>query len=153
MNGYSMPALLTVLWERRPNMDITLGSHQYVTAGQLDTFTQLHIARKLGPVIPTIEGLIARRNEGKPKGILTVLMLSSLDDVDAEYVVKKCLNMVLRKQPDGKGAKLLSSDGSLMFDDTPMNDLLELTVAVIEENLGDFFRTALDNFNQAGAQI
>ena len=148
-----MLALLIAHWEQQPNMDLTLGNHQYTTSGRLDTFTQLHIARKLGPVIPTVEGLIAQRNEGKPKSILTVLMLSSLDDRDAEFVVKKCLAVILRKQQDGKGAKLLSSDGSLMFDDTPMNDLLELTVAVIEENLGDFFRTALDNFNQAGAQL
>lgn len=147
-----MPVSLTVLWDLQHKMEMTIGTHHYSTTGRLDTFTQLHVARKLGPVVPTIEGLVATRNEGKPKGILTVLMLSGLEDADAEYVVKKCLGLVVRKQLDGKGAKLLSSDGSLMFDDTSMNDLLELTVAVIEENLGDFFRTALANLDQVGAQ-
>ena len=122
--------------------ELTVGEKQYVT-GKVDTFTQLHLARKLGPSIPIVEGLIDPRNAEKDKAVLTVLMLSHISDVDAEFVIRKCLSVVHRRQGDGKPAKVQSPDGTLMFDDITLSQMLELTVAVIEENLGDFFRTAL----------
>lgn len=111
--------------------------------GKLDTFTQLHLARKLGPSIPIVSGLINPENAGKDKGILTVLMLSHIGDLDADFVIRKCLSVVTRRSAEGSLAKVQTPDGTLMFDDISLPVMLELTVAVIEENLGDFFRTAL----------
>jgi len=130
-------------------MNLTLGAQEYSAFGKLDAFAQLHIARKLGPALPIVEGLVSAENAGKSKSLLIVLMLSHINDTDTEYVVKKCLSVVGRKQVSGQFAKIQSADGSLMFDDISMSDLLELTVAVIEENLGDFFRTALADLAQA----
>jgi hypothetical protein len=124
-------------------MDLALNGRQYATIGKLDAFTQLHLARKLAPALPIIEGLVSPANASKDKQVLVVLMLSHVSDADADYVVKKCLGVVARRQADNQLARLQSADGQLMFDDTPMSDLLELAVAVIEENMGDFFRTAL----------
>ena len=115
----------------------------YVIAGALDAFTQLHVARKLSPAIPLLEGVLADRNADKDGTVLVVLALAQLSDADTEYVMRKCLSVVVRQSPDAKPAKLLAADGTLMFQDTPMAVLLELTVAVIDEALGDFFRTAL----------
>lgn len=115
------------------------------TASALDTFAQLHIARKLSPSIPIVEGLIDPANSDKNKDILTVLMLSHIPDADSEYVVRKCMSVVTRRSGNEKATRIQAPDGSMMFDDITLADMLELTVLVIEENLGDFFRTALDS--------
>lgn len=124
-------------------MELTIGNHSYETSGFLDTFTQLHVARKLGPAVPMVQGLLDPANANKDKDLLFVLMLSQIDDSSTEYIIGKCLNVVKRKQESGPSAKIQAPDGSLMFDDIGLAGMLEITVAVIEENLGDFFRTAL----------
>lgn len=129
---------------------VVIGNNVYLT-GKIDTFTQLHLARKLGPALPIVEGLIDPRNAEKDKSVLTVLMLSHISDVDTDFVIRKCMSVVHRKQGEGKPAKVQAPDGTLMFDDISLSDMLELTVAVIEENLGDFFRTALASM--AAAQV
>ena len=123
----------------------------FVTMGKLDAFAQLNIARKLGPALPIVEGLIRPENAEKDKGILTVLMLSRLSDEDSEFVIRKCLSVVGRR--DGsKTFKVTGPDGSLMYDDLSMATMLDLAVDVIEENLGGFFRTALGNMAEVSRQ-
>lgn len=122
--------------------ELTIRDKVYLL-GKVDTFTQLHLARKLGPSIPIVEGLMDPRNAEKDKSILTVLMLSHISDVDTDFVIRKCMSVVHRRQAESKPAKVQAPDGTLMFDDITLSDMLEITVAVIEENLGDFFRTAL----------
>jgi hypothetical protein len=71
-------------------------------------------------------------------------MLSHISDEDTEYVIRKCLSVVTRQQdPIGPFAPIQSPQGGLMFEDITMQDMLALTISVIEENLGDFFRTSL----------
>jgi len=125
-------------------VNLTLHGINYATKGKLDAFTQLHIARKLGPTLPIIEGLVKPENDEKGKDLVTVLMLSHISDEDTEYVIRKCLAVVVR-QPETEGpfAPIQTPQGSLMFDDISMSDMLGLTIGVIEENLGDFFRTSL----------
>lgn len=132
---------------------LSIGGKDFVLHGKLDAFTQLHVARKLGPSIPIIEGLLGLDNAGKDKNILTVLMLSHISDSDTEFVMRKCLSIVYRKQgATDAPAKIQTPDGKLMFDDITLSELLQLTVAVIDENLGDFFRTALANLAQETAK-
>jgi hypothetical protein len=108
----------------------TIGGKRY-SVGKVDTFTQLHLARKLGPSIPIIDGLIDHRNAEKNKDLLTVLMFSHISDTDVEFVIRKCLSVVHRRQDDGKPVNI------------DLSQMMEITVKVINENLGDFFRTAL----------
>jgi hypothetical protein len=123
-------------------MELLLPSGVYTTTQKLDAFSQLHVARKLGPAMPILEGMVDKRNEDKNKDLLTVLMLSQLPDDDAEYIVRRCLSVVSRHS--GKVlAPVLSKSGLPMFEDMSMAEMLELTVAVVEENLGDFFRGSL----------
>ena len=122
--------------------EVQVGSKKYVI-GKVDTFSQLHLARKLGPSIPIIAGLIDHNNAEKNKDLLTVLMLSHVGDADAEFVVRKCMSVIHRRDTDGKPCKVQAADGTMMFDDISLSEMMELTVKVIEENLGDFFRTAL----------
>lgn len=132
--------------------EIVLGGNVYSLSQKLDAFTQLHVARKLGPALPIVEGLVDERNAGKDKTVLTVLMLAQLSDADTEFVIRKCLGVVVRHQSGGRPAKIQSPDGSLMFDDIDMQTMLDLTIAVIEENLGDFFRTALQRMAEVRDQ-
>jgi hypothetical protein len=133
-------------------MELTVSDRQYVTTERLNAFDQLHLARKLSPALPIIEGLVDPANVGKDKQVLTVLLLSHVADADVDFVLRKCLRVVCRRQADGQLARLQSSDGQLMFSDTSLADLLELAVNVIEENLGDFFRTALGALAAGAAQ-
>ena len=116
---------------------------QYKLSGKLDVFTQLSLARKLAPAIPLVDVQLKMENKDKPKSILVVMMLSQINDSDSDYIVKKSLSLVLRKQMDGSFAKLQAANGSMMFDDVTMDEILELVSWVVEDNLGDFFRTAL----------
>jgi hypothetical protein len=125
--------------------EIQLNGREFRTLGPLDTFSQLHIARKLAPALPLVEGLVNPGNENKDKSVLTVLMFSQVTDADAEYIMGKCLAVIGFQQEPGKPPVRIHVGGKLMFQDIEMADILALTVAVIEENLGDFFRTALTN--------
>ena len=77
-------------------MDMVIDGKHYSTTGQLDAFTQLHVARKLSPALGGIEGLVKEENADKDKSILTVITLSYLSDADVDFVIKKCLGVVLK---------------------------------------------------------
>lgn len=130
-------------------MDTVIDGNHYATTARLDSFTQLHIARKLTPAMGAVSGLVDSKNDGKDKSLLTVIMFSYMPDSDAEYVIRKCLAVVMRRQADGTFARVQTNDGQLMFADISMPAMLALTMAVVEENVGDFFRTALLPLNQA----
>lgn len=131
--------------------DISIDGRTFRIKSALDTFTQLHLARKLGPALPLVQGLVDPANADKDKSLLTVLMLSHISDEDSAYVMNKCLSVVMVAQGE-KFVKLQAADGSLMFDDISLAVLLEITVTVIGENLGGFFRTALGNLATVKAQ-
>jgi hypothetical protein len=122
---------------------LELGGNTYSTGSKLDAFTQLHMARKLSPAMPIIDAMFKESNGDKDKSVLSVLLLSRITDEDTDYLVRKCLSTAFRRQPDGKLAKIQAPDGSLMFDDMTLDVILELTMKILEDNLGDFFRTAL----------
>ena len=132
-------------------MDLKIGNFKYVSNGKLDAFTQLHIARKLGPAFPMVEGLVDKENLSKDKTLLMVVALSRLNDADTEYVVKKSLGVVSRIGSDGQPFIIQTREGHLMFDDLVLSDILKITIEVLEENLGDFFRGALSALTQKEA--
>lgn len=117
--------------------------NKFTITGKLDAFTQLHVARKLSPGFPTLDMLVDPDNQEKDLSVLTVMLLGQISDADSDYVVKKCLSVVARRQADNTLARLTSQGGELLFDDTTMAELMQLTAAVVEENLGDFLHTAL----------
>ncbi len=133
-------------------MDLTLNGHRYSTAAKWDAFSALHVTRRLGRTLPLVSGLTRAENAGKPKDILMILLLGQLNDEDSEYVINKCLELVNRSDEKTPATRVITSGGTLMFDDLNMGDLLQISAQVLEENLGDFFRGALNNLNQAGAQ-
>jgi hypothetical protein len=127
-----------------------IGEHEY-TIGVLSAMQQLMVVRKLGPALPVIEGITAERNSGKDTQVLSILMLSKLSDEDAQIVVNTCLGVVARKQ--GMEWAPIMRNGTLMFMDLVLEDMLRLVEAVIMENLGNFFRDALANLHRNGATL
>jgi hypothetical protein len=126
-------------------MNITLNDVVYATSKKLDVFTQLHLARKLGPSIPIVEDTISKQSKDRP--IFSIIMFSKLDDQDVDYIIKKCLGAVSRQQPTGF-TPIQTPQGVMMFDDISLDTLLQLTLMVIEENLGSFFTTSLTSLEQ-----
>jgi hypothetical protein len=122
--------------------ELNIGGVDY-QVGSMDAFSQLHVARKLSPAMPILEPLLADRNAGKDVTLLVVILMSRLTDEETEYVIEKCLSVVSRKQD--KGWAKIRANGVMMFQDTSMAAVVQLTAAAIAENLGDFFRTALAN--------
>lgn len=115
---------------------------QYQLSGTLNAFDQLNIARKLSPAFPLIDGVVRKENAGKNKGILITMALGMLSDENSNFVIEKCLSLVVKVQPNGPPARVYVN-GQLMFNDLSLTDLLNLTAQVIEENLGNFLNTAL----------
>lgn len=114
--------------------------------GNLDTFTQFHVGRRIMPIVgrvlPAIPILIAEGVTEEQRILLVAPMvageLSQMTDADSEYVIHKCLAVVKRKDETGGWAKMM--DGrSLMFQDIKLNTMIGLVLAVIKENMGDFF--------------
>lgn len=124
-------------------MKKTIGEYTYYTSGSINTFDALTLSRKLAPTMPVIEGLIKPENAEKDKTALAVLALSYLSDSDCDFVVKKCLTMILRHDDQINRGVPIFANGVLMFADIKLPTMLDLTIEVIRENLGDFFLTAL----------
>lgn len=114
----------------------------YIIAEKLDTFTQLHLARKLSPAMPIVSVIQNPDNATKSKSMLVVMMLSYISDEDSDYVVKKCLSVVRRIQ-DNQPQRVITTGGVLAYADMNMEDITEMVAKVVLDNLGDFLNTAL----------
>lgn len=111
--------------------------------GRMDVRKQLHVSRRLGPAML---GLLA---SSQMKGFnLTAMIgpsvdaLSKMSDEDTDYVIDQCLGVVQREQANGQWAPIRASHGGLMFQDIGLMQMLNLTRAVLAENLKDFFPIA-----------
>lgn len=143
-------------------IDITIGANEY-RIGKLPPMKQFHVARRLAPLIAALGGAAlslpndapamkpagdeAPAQESDDKALGTMLKLaqplldviSKLSDEDSEYVVNICLGACSRKQGN-QFAKVMTANNRLMFEDIELPELMQLTAAVIKENLGNFFR-------------
>ena len=143
---------------------LMIGDHQY-SIGRLNAMDQLHVSRKIAPLVPTIIPIISevakggladafKAIDGDKEIDLETFDLKSLDGLtgaleplttafsampekDVDYVVQKCLSVVNR------GTARLCVNGQIMFDDLDMGQILPLTLAVIRVNLGNFIKGLL----------
>lgn len=141
-----------------------IGQYDY-DIGRLNALDQLHVSRKIAPVIPTLMPLLTELSKGGIHQMITQLekvqegdssqieainlnglaeamtpfmdAFASMPDNDVEYITHKCLSVVSRN-----GAKACVNN-TLMFDDLNMEHVLPLTFAVIRQNLGNFIQGLL----------
>ena len=145
-------------------MQITISGKNY-TIGRLNALDQLHVSRKIAPIIPNLIPIISEVAKGGLSKVIESMesgddvelenidlkeldglssALSPLMDViagmsegDTNLVIHKCLSVVIRD-----GAVLCRGE-SIMFDDLDMMQILPLVVAVIRKNLGNFIQDLL----------
>lgn len=145
-------------------MQITISGKNY-TIGRLNALDQLHVSRKIAPIIPSLIPIISEVAKGGLSkviesmelgddvelenidlkeldglsGALSPLMdvIAGMSEADTNLVIHKCLSVVIRD-----GAVLCRGE-SIMFDDLDMMQILPLVVAVIRKNLGNFIQDLL----------
>jgi hypothetical protein len=136
------------------------GGHKY-RANKLSAKRQFHVSRRLAPLLFGLMKSGALSGSAVPVGldvqvdatvgdapnalsgdVLEALgsALATMSDTDADYVVDSCLAVVVRQQPGGGWAQLMSGE-KLMFEDLDMAGMLTITWQVVQDSLSGFFGT------------
>ena len=147
---------------------IPIGGHDY-SIGRLNALDQLHVSRKIAPIIPNIMPILTEVAKGDLEKVIASIetdenaelagleplakalepfmeAIAKIPEEDVNYVIYKCLSVVKRN-----GSVVCRGESS-MFDDLDMNHLLPLTVAVIRTNLGNFIQGLLTKASSIQAQ-
>ena len=147
---------------------IPIGGHDY-TIGRLNALDQLHVSRKIAPIIPNIMPILTEVAKGDLEKVIASIetdenaelagleplakalepfmeAIAKMPEDDVNYVIYKCLSVVKRN------GSVVCRGESIMFDDLDMNHLLPLTVAVIRTNLGNFIQGLLTKASSIQAQ-
>lgn len=117
---------------------IEVGGQQY-RIGRLDAKKQFHVARRLAPLLAGLGGALQGESKGFTQLVTPIAeALSKMSDEDTDYVIDTCL-AVVQRQSNNQWASVMVRNGGLMFQDIDMAQMLQLTVAVVQGNLGNFF--------------
>lgn len=146
-------------------MEMKIGEHEY-SVGRLSARQQYHLARKIAPAVFALNSSRADAAKMLPKGLFTETgmdeskfdssaekalalvfgkladALAGMSEADSDYVINTCLSVCQRKQQGG-WQKVMTPNGSMMFEDMDLRTLVQLTLGVIKENLGSFFSAPL----------
>ncbi len=141
-------------------------SGQKYRAGKLSAFEQLHLSRKIAPLLPKMLPVFAQiasrrgaangdepsTEDHQPPPDLDALAdafsplaqaLAEMPDADCEYVFASCLRVVSRLQAQAWASIWNTSAKSLMFDDIDLPVMTQMVVKVIADNLGPFMQGLL----------
>lgn len=126
-------------------------------SGKLDTFKQLHVSRKIAPLVPKVLPAFAaiaqaNRPSGAALGVGNIDLIAKaiepvtnvmaeMSDADVEYLFANCLAVVQRKQ--GKDWAPIWRNEALMFDDIELPQMTQIAMKVIWDNLGPFIQGLL----------
>lgn len=134
--------------------EFTIAGHVY-RADKLDAFKQLHVARKIGPVIPALFPLYAALRAGELNadgltgiaGPATVLFeaAANLPQEDIDYVLGACLAVTRRE--NGKTWTPVAHQGTVMFDDIDGHAMLQIAFEVCKFSLASFISGLLSSLD------
>jgi hypothetical protein len=115
--------------------------------GRLDCFKQLHVARRIAPMLTELKEALQKSGELELDDLVASSLaatFSKMSNADVDYILNTCLAVCKRQQIGGWADVQIESAGRyrLMFEDLSMDELLALAIAVMTENLGDFFPIA-----------
>lgn len=122
--------------------EIVVGGHAY-RAGKMLVKKQLHVIRRMAPVLKDLASLATLRKGADMADMMTALSpvvnaIGAMSDADVDYVMASCLSVCLRQE----GAAWVSvwnvQAGAAQFADIALPALLQLTAAVMRENFSDF---------------
>lgn len=135
---------------------VTISEQTYMI-GRMDTMKQFHVARRLAPILAGM-GSVFGEGKDRPQTDEAILgaalpniadALSKMSDEDVEYIIKNCMAVCKRKSEQGPWSPV-QIQGRFMFADIQMEDMLKLSMEVIQFNLGSFFPSGAPD-SQAGA--
>jgi hypothetical protein len=126
--------------------EVEIAGNAY-SVGKLDARRQLHVARRVMPIMGSLVGLLRGQGVGASLSIETALpamaeQLAAMPDADVDYVIDACLSVCQRQNQTHAGgvwSPVRAPNGRLMFEDVDLGVMLQLVGAVIQENLGGFF--------------
>lgn len=127
-----------------------IAGNQY-SIGRVPARKQLHIARRLAPVLQALAFSAAKEMSTKDSSELIgpiSEMAAKMTDADVDFVIDTCL-AVCKRKGDAGYFPVMSSNGVLMFDDITMPVMLQLAFAVVQENMADFFPQAASGSKEA----
>ncbi|WP_288074675.1 phage tail assembly chaperone [Pseudomonas sp.] len=143
--------------------EFTIGEHTY-RAAKLDAFKQLHLSRKVAPIIPTLIPVFAKLSGAKDSnplsgdlaglaGLLEPFAegLANMPDESAEYVLGTCLAVVQRKQGKTWAPVWSERNSVCMFDDLDLGVMIQLAIHIMRDSLGPFLAGLLSTSGAAKA--
>ena len=126
---------------------ITMGDKVY-GYGKLPALTQFHVVRRclpvMAPVIGTVMSLVKEQDKVARMKILLDNVgpfsktLAEMKDEEANYVIRECLK-VCTSIHGGAHMPVSTADGTLTDTTISMPTMIRLTMAVVDQHLGDFF--------------
>lgn len=121
--------------------------------GKLGLFEQLHVSRRVAPLLATMGISLAALRAGAKVDVTDLAMslgpmaevMSNMSDETTEYIVVTCLGAVRRKQKnpgtlDGVLWAPVNNGRNIMFSDIDMPITLRLIAAVLQGSLANFFQ-------------
>lgn len=134
---------------------------QYRLVRKLDAFSQLHVARKLAPLLVSLtptpemrqrlqaEAQARANGDDRPMVDMAEMMLPVIEGLaemkseDVDFISSTCLSVVSRNQGTGWTPVWNGAAKRMQFEDIDGMALLQITFQVIQENLSNFMRAPL----------
>ncbi|MFG1429178.1 phage tail assembly chaperone [Roseixanthobacter glucoisosaccharinicivorans] len=132
-------------------MEFKVGAHNY-RSSKLDAFKQLHVARRIAPVLgelaPAMKALMSaagKRSADQADAISAVLPLTraiaAMPEEDCNYVLAACLSVVEREVGNVGWQRVWNQQAqALQYQDIEAPEMIMLAANVIGENLSNFMR-------------
>jgi hypothetical protein len=125
-------------------LEFQIGDHSY-RARKLNTFQQMHMLRRIGPLIGPMFG--APETEGRRVAAF-LEALGKMTDDDCDFVIKTCASAVQRLQ--GSNGAAVWADiynpraSTFMFEDIDnLATMLQITGQILQDNLSGFLSIRL----------
>lgn len=135
-------------------MDFEISGNTY-RSSKLDAFKQFHVARRLAPLLSGVSSAVKTEGaqpvaEGDtpapaPQRDFADFLepmadaLAHMPDADCDYILFTCLGAVQRQEGTAWAKVVAPGSRSLMFEDIDMGVMINITLKVIQENIGSFF--------------
>lgn len=137
--------------------EFSVGEHQY-RSETMDARTQLHIARRLMPVLPSFREMLISDPED-PMAQLKALQplaeaIAGMKDADVDYILDACMRHTFVAQRHGANGDI--SGWTRMWNEAAgraqfkvnMDEMLQIARTLIVENIGGFLSEPLSSLNE-----
>lgn len=119
--------------------DVTIGDKVYRT-GKMDAKTQFHVVRRLLPLVSSITSIDREKITAETMVQAIAEAIAKLSDQEVDYVLNRALSVCSRLEGGNAWMPVWNARADrLQYEDIDLSAMMQLTVAVLQENLGGFF--------------